>query len=89
MLLSSLFAVIRGFRYGGLAVLRHWTIRAVLAYRGYTPYPYRSFLHRAERHVLFLRTDSGFFFPHRLLQLNVNSTRGVLMSRLVPDKAVA
>ncbi|MFI6466636.1 NACHT domain-containing protein [Streptomyces sp. NPDC050528] len=78
-LLGALLGVIRGFRYGGLAVLRHWTIRVVLAYQGYTPYRYRRFLHRAERHVLLLRTDSGFFFPHRLLQLHVNSAGDHLM----------
>ena len=89
VLLGALFGVIRGFRYGGLAVLRHVTIRAVLAYRGYTPYRYRRFLHRAERHVLLLRTYSGFFFPHRLLQLHVNGTGDDLVPRLASDEAVA
>ncbi|MEV0411540.1 hypothetical protein AB0I68_12240 [Streptomyces sp. NPDC050448] len=74
-LLGILFAVVRGFRFGGLAVLRHWTIRAILAYRGRTPYRYRRFLHTAEGRVLLFRTDSGFFFPHRLLQLHPGHAR--------------
>ncbi|MER5546068.1 NACHT domain-containing protein [Streptomyces sp. NPDC002589] len=86
ILLGALFAVVRGFRYGGLAVLRHWTIRAVLAYRGRTPYRYRRFLHTAEERVLLHRTDSGFFFPHRQLQLHLNTTVEELLPRLT-DRA--
>lgn len=83
-LLGSLFAVVRGFRYGGLAVLRHWTIRWILAHRGRTPYRYRRFLHTAEDRVLLLRTDSGFFFPHRLLQLHLDTSAGQLLPRVAP-----
>ncbi|MFD8151570.1 NACHT domain-containing protein [Streptomyces sp. NPDC059720] len=84
VLLGVLFAVVRGFRYGGLAALRHWTIRAVLAYRGRTPYRYRRFLHAAEERVLVHRTDSGFFFPHRLLQLHLAVPVEQLLPRVVP-----
>ncbi|MFF8633593.1 NACHT domain-containing protein [Streptomyces pilosus] len=85
VLLGVLFAVVRGFRYGGLAVLRHWTIRAILAYRGRTPYRYRRFLHAAEERVLVHRTDSGFFFPHRLLQLHLAAPVEQLLPRVVPS----
>lgn len=87
-LLGLLFAVVRGFRFGGLAVLRHWTIRAVLAYRGHTPYRYRRFLHTAEERVLLFRTDSGFFFPHRLLQLHLDTPVERLLPRVTPGPAV-
>ncbi|MET9609370.1 NACHT domain-containing protein [Streptomyces sp. NPDC006512] len=83
-LLGVLFAVVRGFRFGGLAVLRHWTIRAILAHRGRTPYRYRRFLHTAEERVLLFRTDSGFFFPHRLLQLHLNTHVEQLLPRITP-----
>ncbi|MEU9027536.1 hypothetical protein AB0D46_08365 [Streptomyces sp. NPDC048383] len=81
-LLGVLFAVVRGFRFGGLAVLRHWTIRATLARRGRTPYRYRRFLQGAEGRVLLFRTDSGFFFPHRLLQLHLNTGADALQARV-------
>ncbi|MDX2391586.1 NACHT domain-containing protein [Streptomyces sp. DK15] len=84
-LLGVLFAVVRGFRFGGLAVLRHWTIRAILAHRGRTPYRYRRFLHAAEERVLLFRTDSGFFFPHRLLQLHLNTQAEHLRGRVTPN----
>ncbi|MFE2850861.1 NACHT domain-containing protein [Streptomyces lavendulae] len=87
-LLGLLFAVVRGFRFGGLAVLRHWTIRAILAYRGHTPYRYRRFLHTAEERVLLFRTDSGFFFPHRLLQLHLDTPVERLLPRVTPGPAV-
>ncbi|MGW7052914.1 NACHT domain-containing protein [Streptomyces sp. NPDC054887] len=83
-LLGMLCAVVRGFRYGGLAVVRHWTIRAVLAYRGRTPYRYRRFLHTAEQRALLFRTDSGFFFPHRLIQLHLSTTAEKILPRVGP-----
>ncbi|MFE1416581.1 NACHT domain-containing protein [Streptomyces sp. NPDC058746] len=83
-LLGTLVAVVRGFRYGGLAVVRHWTIRAVLAHRGRTPYRYGRFLHTAEQRVLLFRTDSGFFFPHSLVQRHLNTTADKLMERVGP-----
>ncbi|MFE3560621.1 hypothetical protein ACFXKW_38100 [Streptomyces sp. NPDC059193] len=83
-LLGMLFAVVRGFRYGGLAVVRHWTIRAVLAHRGRTPYRYRRFLYSAEQRILLFRTDSGFFFPHRLIQLHLDTTAEDLLPRVTP-----
>ncbi|MEU9253540.1 NACHT domain-containing protein [Streptomyces sp. NPDC048270] len=82
-LLGLLFAVVRGFRYGGLAVVRHWTIRAVLARRGRTPYRYRRFLYTAEQRILLFRTDSGFFFPHRLIQLHLDTSAEELLPRVV------
>ncbi|MFF7358535.1 NACHT domain-containing protein [Streptomyces filipinensis] len=85
-LLGMLFAVVRGFRYGGLAVLRHWTIRAILAYRGRTPYRYRRFLHEAEERILLHRTDSGFFFPHHQLQLHLNTAVEELLPRLMDQE---
>ncbi|RSS80080.1 NACHT domain-containing NTPase [Streptomyces sp. WAC06614] len=81
-LLGALFAVVRGFRFGGLAVVRHWTIRVVLAHRGRTPYRFRRFLHGAEERVLLHRTDSGYFFPHRLLQLHLNTTTEEILPRI-------
>ncbi|MFF3016910.1 NACHT domain-containing protein [Streptomyces sp. NPDC057939] len=84
VLLGALFAVVRGFRFGGLAVVRHWTIRAILARRGRTPYRYRRFLYGAEERVLLLRTDSGYFFPHRLLQLHLNTPAEQLSARVTP-----
>ncbi|MFJ7263064.1 NACHT domain-containing protein [Streptomyces globosus] len=83
-LLGGQFAVIRGFRFGGLAVVRHWTVRAVLAQRGRTPYRYRRFLDAAEQRVLLHRTDSGYFFPHRLLQLHLSAAPEGLLPRLLP-----
>ncbi|WP_137994145.1 NACHT domain-containing protein [Streptomyces vilmorinianum] len=82
-LLGMLFAVVRAFRYGGLAVVRHWTIRAVLAHRGRTPFRYRRFLHTAEQRILLFRTDSGYFFPHRLIQLHMDTTAEALLPRVV------
>ncbi|WP_284581538.1 hypothetical protein [Streptomyces sp. 2P-4] len=83
-LLGGQFAVIRGFRFGGLAVVHHWTVRAVLAQRGRTPYRYRRFLDAAEQRVLLHRTDSGYFFPHRLLQLHLDAAPEDLLPRLLP-----
>ncbi|MFD7555959.1 NACHT domain-containing protein [Streptomyces sp. NPDC059835] len=83
-LLGTLFAVVRGFRYGGLAVVRHWTIRAVLAHRGRTPYRYGRFLHTAEQRVLLFRTDSGYFFPHSLVQRHLDTTAEKLLERVGP-----
>ncbi|MEV4331782.1 helix-turn-helix domain-containing protein [Streptomyces sp. NPDC049597] len=86
LLLGSLYGLARAFRYGGLAILRHWTIRGVLAYSGGTPYRYRRFLHAAERRILLYRADSGFSFPHRLLQLHMNTTAAELLPRVTPRR---
>ncbi|MER7764506.1 hypothetical protein [Streptomyces sp. NPDC097619] len=83
-LFGLLFAVVRGFRYGGLAILRHWSIRLVLAYRGHTPYRYRRFLAAAEHRALLFRGDSGYSFPHRLLQEHLDTTAEELLPRVVP-----
>ncbi|NWF27386.1 NACHT domain-containing protein [Streptomyces sp. PKU-EA00015] len=86
LLLGSLYGLARAFRYGGLAILRHWTIRAVLAQSGSSPYRYRRFLHTAEQRILLYRADSGFSFPHRLLQLHMNTTAAELLPRVTPRR---
>ena len=86
VLLAALYALSRAFRYGGLALLQHWTIRAVLAASGATPYRYRQFLHDAEQSILLHRTTSGFSFPHGLLQSHMATDHHALLARMNPAR---
>ncbi len=87
-LLASFYGLVRGFRYGGLALVQHWAIRAVLIRNGSTPLRYQRFLHDAEQRILLRRVGSGFSFPHRLLQEHLNTDPGELLSRLAPTVPV-
>ncbi len=54
--------------YGGLALIRHFTLRGVLALRGYTPLRYVSFLNHACDLIFLRRIGGGYQFAHDLLR---------------------
>lgn len=73
-LASAIYGISRGFRFGGVAVTYHWTLRAGLTWSGNTPRRYQHFLHDAEQRLLLRRAGSGFAFPHQALQEHLRDT---------------
>jgi DNA polymerase III delta prime subunit len=69
--LLTWFAVACGLilllRLGGLPFIEHWSLRLVLAIRGYTPWNYVRFLNYASDLILLRRAGGGFIFLHLLL----------------------
>lgn len=63
-----LFGLIAGLIYGGSDVLRHVTIRAMLARSGRAPWKMTRFLDFATSRILLRRVGGGYIFRHRLLQ---------------------
>lgn len=54
--------------FGGLEVLRHYTLRLILCINGYTPLLYADFLDYAAERLIFLRkVGGGYMFIHRYL----------------------
>ncbi|WP_326647393.1 MULTISPECIES: helix-turn-helix domain-containing protein [unclassified Streptomyces] len=84
---ATLFGVARAYRYGGLAIVRHWAIRAALAASGDTPLRYKQFLHDAEQRILLRRLGSGYAFPHQLLREHLAVDPETLLSRLANHDA--
>jgi hypothetical protein len=62
-----LFGTLAAVGGGLLDVVQHYTLRAVLAARGYAPLNYSRFLDYAARLVLLQRAGGGYLFIHRLL----------------------
>lgn len=61
------FGMLAALTAGMLDVIQHFTLRAVLAVRGYAPADYARFLEYAVRLVLLQRAGGGYLFIHRLL----------------------
>jgi hypothetical protein len=54
-------------RLGGLAFIEHWSLRLILAVRGYTPWNLVRFLNHASDLILLRHAGGGYIFLHRLL----------------------
>ncbi|MEM7483506.1 MAG: hypothetical protein AAF481_20290, partial [Acidobacteriota bacterium] len=61
------FAVLTGLWFGGLDVIRHYILRAILAVSGQVPWRYADFLDHAAERILLRRVGGGYIFVHRLL----------------------
>ncbi|GAA1595835.1 hypothetical protein GCM10009678_92250 [Actinomadura kijaniata] len=80
--LGSLYGLARGLRYGGLAVVQHWAVRAHLSRQGHIPRRYLRFLTDCERRIIVRRLDSGYSFHHRLIQDHLSTDPVALARRL-------
>ena len=67
LVVGLLFGTLAAVGGGLLDVVQHYTLRAVLAARGYAPLNYSRFLDYAARLVLLQRAGGGYLFIHRLL----------------------
>jgi eukaryotic-like serine/threonine-protein kinase len=61
------FGMLAGLRAGGFDVIQHYTLRAILAARGYTPVDYARFLDSAASLVFLLNAGGAYLFVHPLL----------------------
>jgi hypothetical protein len=66
--------------YGGLDVIQHYVLRAILYVQGYTPRNYTHFLNYAADHIFLRQVGNGYIFIHRLLlehfaTLELNETK--------------
>ena len=59
--------LIAALRYGGFAVLKHYTLRLLLLRSGVLPHPLIPFLDYAARLVLLRRVGGGYMFIHRIV----------------------
>jgi hypothetical protein len=62
------FALVFGLLFGGDAVVRHYAIRAALAFTGSAPLKWPQFLDAMTQRLLLRRIGSGYLFAHRLLR---------------------
>jgi hypothetical protein len=61
--------------YGGLDVIKHYTLRPILWQQGYAPLNYEKFLDYAAKLIFLRRVGGGYIFIHRML-LEHFATRG-------------
>lgn len=62
------FGIIAALWYGGLDVIKHYTLRAILIYQGHTPRKYADFLDDAAKLIFLQKVGGGYRFIHRLLR---------------------
>jgi hypothetical protein len=80
-LLSVLiFGFIGGLNRGGSAVIKHYALRLVLWWKGYTPLNFIKFLDHCDKLILLKKVGGGYIFIHRMLleyfaELTPESTR--------------
>jgi eukaryotic-like serine/threonine-protein kinase len=53
--------------YGGLDVIKHYTLRLILWWQGYTPLNYVRFLDYATKLIFLRKVGGGYIFIHRML----------------------
>jgi eukaryotic-like serine/threonine-protein kinase len=61
------FGMLAALRAGGFDVIQHYTLRVILAARGYTPLDYARFLDSAASLVFLLNAGGAYLFVHPLL----------------------
>ncbi|MFE2720260.1 NACHT domain-containing protein [Streptomyces mirabilis] len=83
--LGSLLGLTRALRYGGMAVIQHWTVRAVLIWTGATPARYQHYLDEAQQRVLLRRFGGGYVFLHEKLRTHLTEDPEKLLRRLNLD----
>ncbi len=59
--------LIFGLRFGGEAVIKHYTLRLILAHTGQLPFKLVSFLDYATERIFLRKVGGGYIFIHRLL----------------------
>ena len=67
LLIGPLLGLIAFFVYGGQDVIKHYTLRFILYWKGHTPLRYANFLDYAARLVFLQKVGGGYIFIHRLL----------------------
>ncbi len=53
--------------YGGLDVIKHYTLRLILWWKGYAPLNYVRFLDYATKLIFLRKVGGGYIFIHRML----------------------
>jgi hypothetical protein len=66
-ILGPVYGLISGLRYGGLAVIQHYTLRFILCLNGHIPWNYTRFLDYATGRIFLRKVGGGYIFIHRLL----------------------
>jgi eukaryotic-like serine/threonine-protein kinase len=68
MLLQSMIGgIVVAMWYGGVDVIRHYTLRVILYFKGYTPRNYVHFLDYAAKLIFMRKVGGGYIFIHRFL----------------------
>lgn len=69
VLTAGLFwGLVAALWYGGLDLIKHFSLRAILSADGHMPWRYARFLDYAVQRVLLQRAGAGYLFANRLLQ---------------------
>ena len=64
---GSFFGLLAAIWYGGLDVIKHFSLRFILYRNGRMPWRYAQFLDYATERILMRHVGGGFIFIHRLL----------------------
>jgi hypothetical protein len=67
VIFGLIFGLSAGMRYGGAAVIQHFTLRQMLRKKGYIPKDYVKFLDYASDRLLMKKIGGGYVFFHRML----------------------
>lgn len=62
------WGLIAALWYGGLDVIKHYTLRTILIMQGHTPRKYADFLDDAATLIFLQKVGGGYRFIHRLLR---------------------
>jgi len=67
LIYSVIGFLIFGLIGGGSACIRHFALRFVLCYLGYSPWNYARFLDYAAERLFLQKVGGGYIFVHRML----------------------
>jgi hypothetical protein len=59
--------LIAGLNRGGSAVIKHYALRLILSWKGYTPFNFIKFLDHCAKLIFLKKVGGGYIFVHRML----------------------
>jgi drug/metabolite transporter (DMT)-like permease len=67
ILVGFFAALLAALCYGGIDVLQHYLLRAILAIKRYSPFNYPGLLEHTTRLIFTQKVGAGYIFIHRFL----------------------
>jgi hypothetical protein len=67
LIVALVFGLIGALNHGGSAVVKHYSLRFILLFKGYTPFQFIEFLDHCAKLILLKKVGGGYMFIHRML----------------------
>ena len=84
LIITTMFGLIGGLRYGGAACIQHLNLRLILWHKNRIPWNYARFLDYAAKCLLIKKVGGGYVFYHRMLLEHFAGIKQVAVTAPVP-----